>query len=107
MTKERWDSLLWLLILIFILAMVSIGLFSQFGCSLFGGNDSTIKPETVSKLQNELDTAKKDIDKSKKVYEGTGNQDIFLHSGGDETLTAEYGGWELVCDGTHWYEANH
>jgi hypothetical protein len=39
--------------------------------------------------------------------EGTGNQDIFLSSGGDETLTAAYGGWILVCNGTHWYEVDN
>jgi hypothetical protein len=39
--------------------------------------------------------------------EGTGNQDIFLDSGGDETLTASYGGWTLVCNGTHWYEVDN
>ena len=37
--------------------------------------------------------------------EGTGNQDVFLASGGDETLTASYGGWTLICNGTHWYES--
>ena len=35
--------------------------------------------------------------------EGTGNQDIFLTSEGDDTLTT-YGGWTLVCNGTHWYQ---
>ncbi|GAJ04519.1 unnamed protein product, partial [marine sediment metagenome] len=30
--------------------------------------------------------------------EGTGNQDILLHAGDDETLTGEYGGWTLVCN---------
>lgn len=39
--------------------------------------------------------------------EGTGNQDIFLHAGGDETLTGEYGGWILVCDGSNWYDVSH
>lgn len=34
--------------------------------------------------------------------ESTGNQDIFMKSAGDETLTATYGGWTLVCDGTKW-----
>jgi len=37
--------------------------------------------------------------------EGTGNQDIFLHSAGDETLTTEYGGWRLICNGTHWFSS--
>jgi hypothetical protein len=36
--------------------------------------------------------------------EGTGNQDIYLESGGDETKTATYGGWTLVCDGSNWYQ---
>lgn len=39
--------------------------------------------------------------------EGTGNQDIYLHAGADETLTTEYGGWILVCDGTHWHDTSH
>lgn len=39
--------------------------------------------------------------------EGTGNQDIFLHKGADETLTGEYGGWTLACDGSNWYDVSH
>ncbi len=39
--------------------------------------------------------------------EGTGNQDIFLHAGADETLTGEYGGWTLVCNGSHWFDVSH
>ena len=39
--------------------------------------------------------------------EGTGNQDIFLHRGEDETLTGEYGGWTLVCNGPHWFDVSH
>lgn len=39
--------------------------------------------------------------------EGTGNQDIFLHAGGDETLRGEYGGWTLVCNGSHWFDVSH
>ncbi|MCK5607235.1 hypothetical protein KAR91_35455 [Candidatus Pacearchaeota archaeon] len=39
--------------------------------------------------------------------EGTANQNIFLHAGGDETLTGEYGGWCLACDGTSWYDMSH
>jgi len=39
--------------------------------------------------------------------EGTGNQDIFLHAGGDETLRGEYGGWTLVCDGSNWFDVSH
>ena len=25
----------------------------------------------------------------------------------DEALTSEYGGWVLVCDGTHWHDCSH
>jgi len=39
--------------------------------------------------------------------EGGGSQDIFLHKGADETLFTEYGGWNLVCDGTDWYDCSH
>ncbi|MBA7635828.1 hypothetical protein ES703_43432 [subsurface metagenome] len=39
--------------------------------------------------------------------EGTDNQNIFLHAGGDETLTGVYGGWCLACDGTSWYDMSH
>lgn len=39
--------------------------------------------------------------------EGTGNQDIFLHRGLDETLTGEYGGWTLACNGSNWYDVSH
>lgn len=39
--------------------------------------------------------------------EGTGNQDIFLHAGADESLLTEYGGWTLACNGTHWYDVSH
>jgi hypothetical protein len=39
--------------------------------------------------------------------EGTGNQDIFLHAGVDETLDGHYGGWNLVCDGSNWYDESH
>jgi len=38
--------------------------------------------------------------------ESTGNQDTFLAAEGDHTLTT-YGGWTLVCDGTHWYEVGY
>ena len=34
-------------------------------------------------------------------------QQILLHRGGDETLTLEYGGWMLVCDGSHWHDVSH
>lgn len=39
--------------------------------------------------------------------EGTANQNILLHKGLDETLTGEYGGWNLVCDGDDWYDVSH
>ena len=38
---------------------------------------------------------------------GSGNQDIFLHVGLDETLTGEYGGWNLVYNGSNWYDVSH
>jgi len=37
----------------------------------------------------------------------TGNQRLLLHAGADETLTGEYGGWILVCNGTNWYDCSH
>lgn len=46
-------------------------------------------------------------DATLKYIAGTGNQDIFLHAGGDETLTGEYGGWCLACNGTGWYDMSH
>ncbi|GAI80245.1 unnamed protein product, partial [marine sediment metagenome] len=30
-----------------------------------------------------------------------------LHAGADETLTGEYGGWSLVCNGSHWLDVSH
>jgi hypothetical protein len=38
--------------------------------------------------------------------EGTGNQDIFLAKEADQTIST-YGGWKLVCNGTHWYEVGY
>jgi len=38
---------------------------------------------------------------------GTANQNIFLHRGVDETLSGEFGGWTLVCNGTSWYDVSH
>lgn len=38
---------------------------------------------------------------------GGGDQDIYLHAGADETLTGEYGGWNLACDGSNWYDISH
>lgn len=37
----------------------------------------------------------------------TGNQDMYLHAGVDETLRGEYGGWVLACDGSNWYDISH
>ena len=37
----------------------------------------------------------------------SGNQDILLHVGLDETLAGEYGGWTLACNGTNWYDCSH
>ncbi len=39
--------------------------------------------------------------------EGTANQNIFLNSGADETLTASYGGWKIVCNGVSWFELDN
>ena len=39
--------------------------------------------------------------------EGTGNQDLYLHKGSDETLSGIYGGWTLACNGTNWYDVSH
>jgi len=42
-----------------------------------------------------------------KYNAGTGNQNILLHAGADESLAGEYGGWSLVCNGTNWYDLSH
>ena len=34
-------------------------------------------------------------------------QKIYLHAGADEGLLSEYGGWTLVCNGTHWFDLSH
>lgn len=34
-------------------------------------------------------------------------QHINLHAGLTETLTNEYGGWTLVCDGLEWFDLSH
>lgn len=39
--------------------------------------------------------------------EGGGSQDIFLHAGADETLFTEYGGWDLICNGSDWFDISH
>ncbi|MBA7692528.1 hypothetical protein ES703_101095 [subsurface metagenome] len=46
-------------------------------------------------------------DVTMKHIAGSGNQDIYLHAGGDETLRGEYGGWTLACDGSSWYDISH
>ena len=38
---------------------------------------------------------------------GTGNQNIFIHAGADETLDSHFGGWIFVCDGSNWYGTAH
>ena len=38
---------------------------------------------------------------------GTGNQNIYLHAGLDESLDGEYGGWNLACNGTSWFDCSH
>jgi len=50
-------------------------------------------------------TAEQDV--TMKHEAGSGNQDMHLHVGGDETLRGEYGGWALACDGTGWYDISH
>jgi len=52
-----------------------------------------------------LCTAEQDV--TMKHTAGTGNQDMHLHVGGDETLRGEYGGWDLACDGAGWYDISH
>jgi len=42
-----------------------------------------------------------------KYIAGTGNQDLYLHAGADESLAGEYGGWNLVCNGSNWYDCSH
>lgn len=48
-----------------------------------------------------------DQDVTLKHIAGTGNQDLYLHAGGDETLRGEYGGWALACNGSNWYDMSH
>lgn len=38
---------------------------------------------------------------------GPPNQLLNLHAGANETLTGEYGGWTLVCNGSQWYDVSH
>ena len=52
------------------MTIVCVGLYCALaGCSLFGGASTTTKPETVSKLETELEAAKKSLDESIKQYE--------------------------------------
>lgn len=36
-----------------------------------------------------------------------GNQKLWLHAMGDETLNGKFGGWNLVCTGIAWYDISH
>lgn len=38
--------------------------------------------------------------------EGGGEQDIYLASGADSTLSTAYGGWTLYCDGDDWFDVS-
>ena len=46
-------------------------------------------------------------DVTMKHIAASGNQDMYLHRGLDETLTGEYGGWILACNGSNWYDISH
>ncbi len=39
--------------------------------------------------------------------EGVGDQDVYMHLSADETLDSHYGGWNLVCNGSDWYDESH
>lgn len=41
------------------------------------------------------------------MVHNSGTQKVFLHTGGSETLSHEYGGWTLTCDGSNWYDTEH
>lgn len=60
-----------------------------------GGEDGQILEVVVTDSTN---------DATLENNEGTSNQDAYLNSGSDDTLSASYGGWTLVCDGSSWYE---
>lgn len=34
-------------------------------------------------------------------------QKLLLHAGMDETMNGEFGGWTLLCEGSHWYDVSH
>ena len=38
--------------------------------------------------------------------EGHAYQKIYLNGKADTTLTTQYGGWTLVCNGSHWFEVD-
>ncbi len=42
-----------------------------------------------------------------KEHAATSIQIIHLHAEADETLINEHGGWNLVCNGTAWYDTSH
>jgi len=42
-----------------------------------------------------------------KHVDPAGTQKLYLHAGGDETLTGEYGGWALACLNDGWYDMSH
>ncbi len=42
-----------------------------------------------------------------KEHTATSVQTIHLHAEADETLINEHGGWNLVCDGSNWYDTSH
>ena len=42
-----------------------------------------------------------------KEHAGTSTQVIHLHAEADETLINEHGGWNLVCNGSAWYDTSH
>jgi len=46
-------------------------------------------------------------DVTMKHIDPAGTQKMYLHRGADETLTGEYGGWALACDGSNWYDISH
>jgi len=41
------------------------------------------------------------------MVHNSGTQKVFLHTGASETLSTEYGGWTLTCDGSDWYDTEH
>lgn len=41
------------------------------------------------------------------MVHNSGTQKVFLHTGASETLSTEFGGWTLTCDGSNWYDTEH